>query len=144
MVPFCTHGNLISVPLYWCVICHAIDTGTDAAVLIIFYCYWVGRKLLGMAKVCRCRFCGWLSLHMWENWLVLVLVFHTKVGSPLALSPCPFIGGKGLVSTICACTNLPGKHGKPEITVKLPYGRPETTVGSLCCVKMVLAPPNSQ
>ena len=40
--------------------------------------------------------------------------------------------------------NLPGKHSKSEIAVKLLNYRPETRVSSLCCVEMVQTPPNSR
>ena len=63
---------------------------------------------------------------------------HWVATAYIASSPCPFVGGKGLVSN---GPNLPGKHGKPEITVKLPYAG---LVSSLCCVETVPTPPDSQ
>ena len=38
---------------------------------------------------------------------------------------------------------LPGKHGKPEITVKLSYSGPESREGSLCRIEMVPTPHDS-
>ena len=38
---------------------------------------------------------------------------------------------------------LPGKHGKPEITIKLSYNGPESREGSLGGIRMVPTPPNS-
>ena len=55
-------------------------------------------------------------------------MYYSMTQSNLILTP--FRWGKG--------------PGKPETTIKLPYGGPETTVGSLCHVKMVPAPPDSQ
>ena len=37
---------------------------------------------------------------------------------------------------------LPGKHGKPEITVKLSYSGPESKEGSLRRIEMVPTPPD--